>query len=136
MVDNTVNNEFETINLGTIDGPNGPLELGEVQAVLSGTLGVGVDSNNNNIDPNLRVGTITGSRITDSDVFATGFEWESDRLKLNSEISYSSSDSTFPRLNTDLDFINPYGHNLLLGSALIMACRLNSMHLAECFNLV
>jgi len=109
VVDNTVNNEFETINLGTIDGPNGPLELGEVQAVLSGTLGVGVDSNNNNIDPNLRVGTITGSRITDSDVFATGFEWESDRLKLNSEISYSSSDSTFPRLNTDLDFINPYG---------------------------
>ena len=109
VVDNTNNTAFETVNLGTIDGPNGPLNLGEVQAVLTGTLGVGVDGNNNNIDPNLRTSVNTGSRFTDSDVFATGFTWLRDRLKLSSEVSYSSSDSFFPRLNTTLDFINPNG---------------------------
>lgn len=109
VVDNTNNTAFETIDLGTIDGPNGPLELGEVQAVLTGTLGVGVDSNNNNIDPNLRTNTITGSRVTDSNVFATGFDLTLDRLALTGEVSYSSSESTFPRLNTTLDFINPNG---------------------------
>ncbi len=109
VVDNTNNTAFETIDLGTIDGPNGPLELGEVQAVLTGTLGVGVDANNNNIDPNLRTSVNTGSRITDSDVFATGFDLLLDRLALKGEVSYSSSDSVFPRLNTTLDFINPNG---------------------------
>lgn len=109
VVDNTDNTAFETIDLGTIDGPNGPLVLGEVQAVLTGTLGVGVDANNNNIDPNLRTSVNTGSRITDSDVFATGFDLLLDRLALKGEVSYSSSDSVFPRLNTELDFINPNG---------------------------
>ncbi|RDV29148.1 TonB-dependent receptor [Alteromonas aestuariivivens] len=102
VVDNTINEEFETINLGTIDGPNGPLVLGEVQAVLSGIIRATEGS-----DPNLRVSGITGSRVTDSRVFALGSEWALDNLMLSAEVSYADSDSVFPSMNTTLDFINP-----------------------------
>lgn len=108
VINNTDNQTFETVNLGTVDGPNGPLVLGEIQAVTSGVLGVGATSNGA-IDANLRMATGTGSRITDSSVLAAGFEWEVGRLTVNAEASRSKSNSDFPNLSTEIDFINPNG---------------------------
>ena len=117
VVDNTTNTSFETIDLGTIDGPNGPLVLGEVQAVLTGVLGVGVLPNGG-IDSNLRTSGQTGSRETDSSVFALGGEWARDRLEVRAEAAYSKSDSIYPNLTSTIDFINPNGPQPAQGRSL------------------
>lgn len=113
-VDATTNTAFETVNLGTLDGPNGELDLGTVQAVLTGVVGVGINPNNT-IDTNLRTTSNTGSRVTDSRVFALGGEWSSDRLTVAAEGSLSTSDTVFPTLSVDLDFINPNGPQPMVG---------------------
>lgn len=101
VINNTTNTGFETVNLGSVDGQYGTLNLGEVQVVTSGILGVG------GTDPNLRVGTNTSSRLTLSRVFALGSEWNTDKFKLTGELSYSDSETDLPSLNSELDFINP-----------------------------
>lgn len=108
VINNTNNTSFETVDLGTVDGPNGPLVLGEVQAVSSGILGVGV-AGNGRIDANLRTATQTGSRLTDSSVLAGGMEWEVGRLTTRAEVSRSESDTVFPDLTFQVDFVNPNG---------------------------
>ncbi|KLI64132.1 TonB-dependent receptor [Aurantiacibacter marinus] len=114
VINNTDNTSFETVDLGTVDGPNGPLVLGEVQAVTSGVLGVGV-AGNGSIDANLRMGTQTGSRLTESSVLAAGFEWNFDRLTANVELSRSKSVTDLPNLSSEIDFINPRGPQPSLG---------------------
>ncbi len=114
VIDNTTNTSFETVDFGTVLGPNGPLVLGEVQAVTSGILGVGVTPNGT-IDANLRTSTTTGSRQTDSAVFAGGLEWQQDRFTVLAEISRSTSKSDFPSLGFQTDFINPNGPQPSLG---------------------
>lgn len=114
VIDNTNNTSFETVDFGTVQGPNGPLVLGEVQAVTSGILGVGVTANGT-IDANLRTGTATGARQTDSSVFAGGVEWQQDRFTVNAEIARSGSKSDFPGLGFQFDFINPNGPQPSLG---------------------
>jgi TonB-dependent receptor len=109
VIDATNNTSFQTIDLGTTDGRFGRLNLGEVQVVTSGILGVGVSDDGRTIDPNLRTGNNTGSRLTKSNVFAFGSEWITEKFKLDAEISYSDSKTDSPNLNTDLDFINPRG---------------------------
>ena len=116
VINATTNTSFETVNLGTVDGPNGPLVLGEVQAVTSGVLGVGRVPNGA-IDANLRMATQTGSRVTDSSVFATGMEWETGRLTTRAEFSRSDSDTVFPNLSTEIDFINPRGPQPTVGQS-------------------
>ncbi|MCA3691920.1 TonB-dependent receptor [Aquidulcibacter sp.] len=109
VVNATNNTSFETVNWGSLDGPNGPINLGTVQAALTGTIGVGVETNGT-IDPNLRTSSNTGARLTESRVFAFGSEWEpTDRLKVRAEGSISTSKSDFPNFSTTLDFINPLG---------------------------
>ena len=109
VIDNTNNTGFTTIDLGTVDGKYGKLDLGEVKAVTSGILGVGVTANGKTIDPNLRTGNNSSARITESRVFAFGSEYTSDKYTLKGELSYSDSESDNPSLNSDLDFINPNG---------------------------
>ncbi len=116
VIDNTDNTSFETIDFGTVQGPNGPLVLGEIQAVTSGRLGVGVTSNGT-IDPNLRTSTTTGSRQTDSAVYAAGIEWEQDRFIVQAEASRSTSKTDFPGLGFQFDFINPNGPQPSLGQS-------------------
>lgn len=108
VVDATTNTEFRNINLGSLEGANGTQILGGVEVVEQGILGVGVNDQGG-IDPNLRIGSNTSSRLTESQVFAAGVEWERDNLKLMAEVSKSSADTTNPGLNTTLDFINPNG---------------------------
>ncbi|MDP5030934.1 MAG: TonB-dependent receptor [Paraglaciecola sp.] len=101
VIDNTTNTGFETIDLGSVDGQFGTLNLGEVTVVTSGIIGIG------GTDPNLRVSNDTSSRLTQSRVFALGSEWSADKFKLSAEVSYSDSETDLPSLNSELDFINP-----------------------------
>ncbi|TRD12086.1 TonB-dependent receptor [Erythrobacter insulae] len=116
VINNTNNTSFETVNLGSVEGPNGTLVLGEIQAVTSGILGVGVTSNGA-IDSNLRTASQTGSRLTDSSVLASGLEWEVGRLTVNAEVSSSTSDTVFPNLTFETDFINPNGPQPSIGQS-------------------
>ena len=89
---------FEIVDFGV--GP------GTFPAALQGTLepDLGVDDD----DPNLRFSSDTGSRVTDSEIFALGGEWLiSDRLSASAEYAMTSSDTSNPNLSTTLNFINP-----------------------------
>lgn len=116
---NTANNTaFETVTWGRLDGPNGPIDLGTVQAALTGTLGIGVEPNGT-IDPNLRTSSNTGARLTESRVWALGSEWNvSDALSIRAEGSLSTSVSRFPNFSTTLDFINPLGPPISFGRSI------------------
>jgi len=98
---NNVPDTFETVDFGSLDGVN----LGSIQAALTGTIqpNLAVDDD----DPNLRFSSDTGARITDSEVFRLGAEWESGRFSLRIEGSTSNSDTVNPNLSTTLNFINP-----------------------------
>ena len=62
---------------------------------------------NDDDDPNLRFSSETNSRVTDSDVFRLGGEWQNDSWTVSAEYSMSSSDTISPNLSTTLNFINP-----------------------------
>lgn len=118
VVNSTRNTSFETVNLGTLDGPGGRLDLGTVQAALTGTLGVGTEANGT-IDPNLRTSSNTGARLTKSRVFDLGGEWQATpELMVRAEASLSTSRSQFPNFSTTLDFINPNGPQPSFGRSL------------------
>lgn len=104
VVDNTDNTAFETVNLGTANGPNGDIDLGSVQATVAGIIQPRL---NGNLAPYLRTTSDTGSRVTESRVFAFGSEWKGERLSLRGEASISTSDSVLPSFNTTLEFVNP-----------------------------
>ncbi|ASP48649.1 TonB-dependent receptor [Cognaticolwellia beringensis] len=107
----TVPNEFETINFGSLDGVN----LGSIQAASRGTIQPinSVDDD----DPNLRFNSDTGARVTDTQVFRLGGEWQGDNLFVSAELSSASSDTVTPSLNTQLNFINPNPLTPLDGSS-------------------
>ena len=89
---------FEIVNFGV--GP------GSLPAALQGTLEPDLD--NDDDDPNLRFTSETGSRVTDSEIFSLGANWQiNDRFAASFEIASSSSDTVNPTLNTTLNFINP-----------------------------
>lgn len=104
VVDNTNNTAFETVNLGTAQGPNGDINLGTVQAALAGIIQPRL---NGNLAPYLRTTSDTGSRITESRVWSTGFEWTGERLRISGQAALSTSDSFLPSFNTTLEFVNP-----------------------------
>ena len=88
--------EFETIDFGL--GPD-VLTL----AALQGTLEPGLTDH----DANLRMTGETGSRVTESQVFAIGGEWERDNWSAKVELASTTSDTRNPTLNTTLNFLNP-----------------------------
>jgi TonB-dependent receptor len=101
LLNKSMPSAFETVNYGTIGGVN----IGSKQAALIGTLepDLAVDDD----DPNLRFSSDTGARITDSEVFTFGGQWQGDNLKVSASISTSSADTFNPNLSTTLNFINP-----------------------------
>ncbi|AQA00781.1 TonB-dependent receptor [Sphingopyxis sp. QXT-31] len=118
VVDAMNNSDFETVDFGTLDGPNGPIDLGTVQAALAGTIGIG-GSTGTVIDPNLRTSSDTGARVTKSRVFDLGTEWQvTDKLSMRAELSLSTSKSDFPNFSTTLDFINPNGPQPVIGRSI------------------
>ena len=88
---------FETVDFGV--GP------GMFPAALRGTLEP--DLANDDDDPNLRFTSETGSRVTDSGIFALAGEWQGERWSARAEIAHTASETTLPTLNTTLNFINP-----------------------------
>ena len=88
---------FETVDFGV--GP------GMFPAALQGTLEP--DLANDDDDPNLRYSSDTGSRVTDSELFALGGEWQGNRWSARFEYATTSSDTVNPNLSTTLNFINP-----------------------------
>ncbi|MDO6446392.1 TonB-dependent receptor [Colwellia sp. 1_MG-2023] len=103
--------EFETVDFGSLDG----VDLGSIQAALRGTVqpNLGVDDD----DPNLRFNSDTGARVTDTQVFRLGGEWQGEDLFISAEVSTSSSDTRTPSLNSQLNFINPNPLTPLDGSS-------------------
>jgi TonB-dependent receptor len=93
--------EFETVNFGSLDGVN----IGSIQAALIGTVqpNLSVDDD----DPNLRFNSDNTARVTDTEIFRVGGEWQGDNLFVSFEVSTSSSETVNPKLDTQLNFINP-----------------------------
>ena len=93
---NNVPDTFETVDFGSLDGQ----DLGSIEAAVSGTIqpNLGVDDD----DPNLRFSSDTGARLTTSEIYRGGFEWEKDNLTLSVEGSTSTSDTRSPNLSTTL----------------------------------
>lgn len=99
-----VPSEFETVDFGSLDGPNGIQDLGSIEAAVRGVIPIEADGS----DGNLRFSGDTNSRLTDSKIFSLGADWQvNDRLSARVEVSTSTSDSTTPSFNTTLNFINP-----------------------------
>lgn len=118
VVDAMNNTDFETVDFGTLNGPNGPVDLGTVQAALAGTIGIG-GSTGTVIDPNLRTSSDTGARVTKSRVFDFGTDWQvTDKFRMRAELSLSTSKSDFPNFSTTLDFINPNGPQPVIGRSI------------------
>lgn len=115
VVDRTTNTAFETVNLGTVRGPNGSIDLGSVQAAAAGVILPRMDGN---LAPYLRTTSDTGSRLTESRVFAFGGEWHGERLSVSGQVSRSTSDSVLPSFNTTLEFVNPNGPQPVQGVSL------------------
>ena len=95
----SVPDEFQTVNFGSLDGQ----ALGSIQAALRGVIPVEAGDR----DPNLRFSSDTGARITKSEIFRLGGEWQRDRLTVSAEISTSTSETDEPNFSTTLNFINP-----------------------------
>ena len=87
---------FEELDYTAVGGP-----------ILQGALAGLVEPGDDDHDGNLRFTTETNSRVTDTQIFALGGEWERDNLKISAELATSKSDTTNPTLNTTLNFINP-----------------------------
>ncbi|CAI2389022.1 TonB-dependent receptor [Alteromonas macleodii] len=99
--DVSVPDEFETINFGSLGGTN----LGSIQAALRGVIPVYLE--NDDDDPNLRFSSDTNSRVTKSEIFRLGGEWQGEKWSVFAEVASTSSDTTTPSFNTTLNFINP-----------------------------
>lgn len=89
--------EFETVDFGV--GP------GQFPAALRGVLEP--DLANDDDDPNLRFSSETGSRVTESQIYSLGAEWEKNDFSARVEFATSTADTVNPTLNTTLNFINP-----------------------------
>jgi len=102
---------FETVNFGSLDGVN----LGSIEAALTGTIQPNLARDDD--DPNLRFSSDTGARVTTSEVYRLGTEFETGRFTARIEASRSTSDSSNPNLSTTLNFINPNPLTPLDGSS-------------------
>ena len=96
--------EFQTVDFGTLQGENGPQNLGSIPAAVRGVIPA---FNESPWDPNLRLSSDTNSRLTDSTAFRFGTEWSIGRLRGQVEVARTRSESTTPSINTTLNFINP-----------------------------
>tara|TARA_Y100000296_G_scaffold82891_1_gene112734 strand:+ start:23 stop:2977 length:2955 start_codon:yes stop_codon:yes gene_type:complete len=97
----SVPDEFETIDFGSLGGT----ELGSIEAALRGVIPVNLDHDDD--DPNLRFSTDTNSRVTKSEIFRLGGEWQGEKWSVFAEVASTTSDTTTPSFNTTLNFINP-----------------------------
>nr|WP_298930203.1 TonB-dependent receptor [uncultured Erythrobacter sp.] len=108
---NNVPSQFETVNFGSLDG----VDLGSIEASLVGAITPNLARDDD--DPNLRFSSDTGARVTTSELYRLGTEFETGRFSARLEASRSTSDSSNPNLSTTLNFINPNPLTPLDGSS-------------------
>ncbi|WP_440904714.1 TonB-dependent receptor [Catenovulum sp. SX2] len=102
LLNQSVPSAFETVNFGKLGG----IELGSIQVATKGV--IEPDLAKDDDDPNLRFNSDTGARVTDTDLFRLGGQWQlTSNFKVTAEISSASSKTTTPKLDTQLNFINP-----------------------------
>lgn len=99
---------FQTVDFGSLDG----VDLGSIEVAETGVINpnLTVDAD----DPNLRFSSDTGARLTTSEIYRLGTEFEAGRLSARVEGSRSVSNTTNPNLSTTLNFLNP---NAPIGTA-------------------
>lgn len=95
----SIPSQYETVDFGSLGG----YDLGSIQAAVKGEIPIDADGS----DGNLRFSGDTNSRLTKTEIYRFGGEWQGDKLKASVELSASSSDTTTPSFNTTLNFINP-----------------------------
>ncbi|MBF7073642.1 TonB-dependent receptor [Glaciecola sp. MH2013] len=117
VVDITTNTSFETVNFGSIDTPNGVINIPSIQAVTSGVL-LPDALLASGLNPNIRTRTNTGARLTDSSVIRIGGEWTEDDYVLSAEYAISQSDTVTPDFAVRLDFINPLSAQPVQGGSI------------------
>ena len=102
VLNQTVPTSFETIDFGSLGG----VDFGSIQAAQTGVLEPipSVDDD----DPNLRFNSDTEARLSESQQFRLGGEWQAtSNLFVSVELSHAHSETTKPKINTQLNFINP-----------------------------
>ncbi|MEM1263841.1 MAG: TonB-dependent receptor [Pseudomonadota bacterium] len=100
LINDSIPTAFETVNFGF-----GPPSLGLFPAALQGFIEPNLALDDD--DPNLRFSSDTGSRVTDSEVFALAGEWTGERWTVRAEVASTASDTANPNLSTTLNFLNP-----------------------------
>ena len=118
VVSGTINTAFELTDFGEILGPNGPIDLGSVQTVTNGILDADTNTIVSGLNPNLRGVSNAGARLTESDVYSIGGEWEGEKLTISAQASISSADTEAPNLSSTIDFINPNSAQPVIGGSL------------------
>ncbi|WP_198144117.1 TonB-dependent receptor [Gilvimarinus agarilyticus] len=104
LVGTSVPDSFETIDFGSTDGENGTQDLGSIQAALTGIIDA---QDGGSFDPNLRLSADTGSRVTSSEIFSLGTNFELGKFSGKVELASSANDTTNPDFSSTLNFINP-----------------------------
>lgn len=102
LVDHMVPDTFETVDFGSLDG----VDLGSIQVAETGVIEpiLSVDGD----DPNLRFSSDVGARLTTSEIYRLGTEFEAGRFSARVEASRSLANTTSPDLSTTINFINPH----------------------------
>lgn len=101
LLDYSVPTSFQTVDFGSLDGVN----LGSIRVAETGTIepNIAVDRD----DPNLRFSSDVGARLTKSEIYRLGSEFDAGRLTGRVEASRSISNTRNPDLSTTLNFLNP-----------------------------
>ncbi|MGN6596699.1 TonB-dependent receptor [Sphingopyxis terrae] len=101
LLDYSVPTSFQTVDFGSLDG----VKLGSIRVAETGTIepNIAVDRD----DPNLRLSSDVGARLTKSEIYRLGTEFDAGRLTGRVEASRSISNTRNPDLSTTLNFLNP-----------------------------
>lgn len=101
LLDYSVPTSFQTVDFGSLGG----VRLGSIRVAETGTIepNIAVDRD----DPNLRFSSDVGARLTKSEIYRLGTEFDAGRLTGRVEASRSISNTRNPDLSTTLNFLNP-----------------------------
>lgn len=101
LIDHLVPTTFQTVDFGSLDGVN----LGSIQVAETGLIepNLAIDRD----DPNLRMSSDAGARLTTSEIYRLGTEFETGRFSARVEASRTISKTSNPNLSTTLNFVNP-----------------------------
>ncbi|WP_052072151.1 TonB-dependent receptor [Sphingopyxis sp. MWB1] len=101
LVNRSVPTSFRTVDFGTLDG----VKLGSIQVAETGVLEPDLAFDRD--DPNMRFSSDVGARLTTSEIYRLGTEFNSGRFWGRVEASRSIANTSSPDLSTTVNFLNP-----------------------------